>query len=94
MSADERPTQLVEFIALGHVNPASSSQVLGYTIINVILLPIFTIVDGRRRGIWRPWLFFVSSLFTNCVSAFAFYFATIERRRRHQLATSPAESAV
>jgi hypothetical protein len=83
-----------EFIALGYANPASSSQVLDYTIINVILLPIFTIIDGRRRGIRRPWLFFVSSLFTSCVFAFAIYFATTERQRRHQLAVSPAESAV
>jgi hypothetical protein len=82
-----------EFIALGYANPASSSQVLDYTIINVILLPLFTIVDGRRRGIRRPWLFFVSSFFTSCVFAFAFYFATIERQRRHKLATSPAEAA-
>ena len=55
-----------------------------YTIINVILLPLFTIVDGRRRGIRRPWIFFVSSLFTSCAFAYAFYFATIERQRRHQ----------
>lgn len=73
-----------EFIMLGYANPASSSQVIDYTIINVILLPIFTIVDGRRRAIRRPWLFFVASLFTSCVFAFAFYFATIERQRRHQ----------
>jgi len=82
-----------EFIMLGYANPASSSQVLDYTIINVTLLPIFTIVDGRRRGINRPWLFFVSSLFTSCVFAFAFYFATIERQRRHQQAGAPVESA-
>jgi hypothetical protein len=81
-----------EFIALGYANPASSSQVLDYTIINVILLPLFTIVDGYRRGIRRPWLFFVSSLFTSCVFAFAFYFATIERQRRHERTASPAES--
>jgi hypothetical protein len=83
-----------EFIALGYANPASSSQVLDYTVINVILLPLFTIVDGYRRGIRRPWLFFVSSLFTSCVFAFAFYFATIERQRRHKLATSPTEFVV
>jgi hypothetical protein len=81
-----------EFIAMGYANWASSSQVADYTIINVILLPIFTIVDGRRRGIRQPWLFFVSSLFTSCVFAFAFYFATIERQRRHELAAAPAES--
>lgn len=81
-----------EFIALGYANPASSSQVLDYTIINVILLPLFTIVDGLRRGIRRPWLFFVSSLFTSCVFAFAFYFATVERQRRHQLVEAPVNS--
>jgi hypothetical protein len=81
-----------EFIRMGYANYSSSSQVLDYTIINVILLPLFTIVDGYRRGIRRSWLFFVSSLFTSCVFAFAFYFATIERQRRQELATSPAES--
>ena len=80
-----------EFIALGYANPASSSQVLDYTIINVILLPLFTIVDGRRRGIRWPVLYLITSFFTSCVFAFAFYFATIERQRRQQLAQTPAE---
>jgi hypothetical protein len=83
-----------EFIEMGYANYASSSQVADYTIINVILLPLFTIVDGRRRGIRHAWLFFVSSLFTSCVFAFAFYFATIERQRRHQLATVEVNSGV
>lgn len=81
-----------EFIAMGYANWASSSQVADYTIINVILLPLFTIVDGRRRGIRLPVLFLVTSFFTSCVFAFAFYFATIERQRRQQLAKAPAES--
>ena len=70
---------------MGYANYASSSQVADYTIINVILLPLFTIVDGRRRGIRHPWLYLVSSFFTSCAFAFAFYFATIERQRRHKL---------
>ena len=52
-------------------------------IANVILLPLFTIVDGYRRGLRRPWLFFRSSFFTSFAFPFAFYFATIERQRRH-----------
>jgi len=32
----------------------------------------------------RPWLFFVSSLFTSFTFGFAFYFATLERQRRHE----------
>ncbi|HEY0229334.1 MAG TPA: DUF2834 domain-containing protein, partial [Mycobacterium sp.] len=51
---------------------------------NVVLLPIFTIADGYRRGLRRPWLYFVSSLFTSFTFGFAFYFATMERQRRHE----------
>ena len=74
-----------QFIAMGYANWASSSQVADYTIINVILLPLFTIVDGRRRGIRWPVLYLVTSFFTSCAFAFAFYFATIERQRRRKL---------
>jgi hypothetical protein len=74
-----------QFISLGYANPAASSASADYTIVNVLLLPLFTIIDGRRRNIRRPWLFFVSSLFTSCAFAYAFYFATIERQRRHKL---------
>ena len=78
-----------QYIKLMFVNPAASSAGQDYTIGNVILLPLMTIVDGRRRGIARPWLFFVSSLFTSFAFAWAFYLATVERQRRHQ-AEQPA----
>ena len=78
------PGSWQEFIALGYTNPAASSASADYTIANVILLPLFTIADGLRRGIRHPWLFFVSSLFTSFAFAFAFYFATVERQHRHQ----------
>lgn len=71
-------------------NPAASSASQDYTIANVILLPIFTIVDGYRRGLRHPWLYFVSSLFTSFAFAFAFYFATMERQRRHAQVTGEA----
>lgn len=73
-----------QYIRLMFVNPAASSAGQDYTIGNVILLPLFTIVDGRRRGIARPWLYFVASLFTSFAFAWAFYLATVERQRRHQ----------
>jgi hypothetical protein len=75
-----------EYIRLMFTNPAASSASQDYTIANVILLPLFTIVDGNRRGLRRPWLYFVSSLFTSFAFAFAFYFATMERQRRHEQA--------
>jgi hypothetical protein len=80
------PGSWADYIRLMFTNPAASSASQDYTIINVVLLPLFTIVDGRRRGIRHPWLYFVSSLFTSCAFAFAFYFATMERQRRRQQA--------
>ncbi|MCF6385540.1 DUF2834 domain-containing protein [Mycobacterium sp. MBM] len=78
------PGSWQQFVMLGYANPAAASASQDYTIINVILLPLFTIVDGHRRGIKRPWLFFVSSLFTSCAFAYAFYFATVDRVHRQQ----------
>ena len=80
------PGSWQQFIVLGYANPAAASASQDYTIINVILLPLFTIVDGYRRGIKRPWLYFVASLFTSCAFAYAFYFATLDRVHRQQKA--------
>ena len=78
-----------QYLRLMYANPAAGSAGQDYTIGNVVLLPLMTIVDGRRRGIHRPWLFFVSSLFTSFAFAWAFYLATVERQRR--LAAAPEE---
>jgi hypothetical protein len=71
-----------QYIKLMFANPAASSASQDYTIGNVILLPLLTIVEGRRRGIVRPWLFFISTLFTSFAFGWAFYLATVERQRR------------
>jgi hypothetical protein len=81
-----------EFIQLGYANPAASSASEDYTIMSVILLPLFTIVDGRRRDIRRPWLFVLLILFTSSAFPWAFYLATVERQRR-VVAGSPSEPA-
>ncbi|MCV7198898.1 DUF2834 domain-containing protein [Mycobacterium angelicum] len=78
------PGSWSDYIRLMFTNPAAGSASQDYTIANVILLPLFSIVDGYRRGLRRPWLYFVSSLFTSFAFAFAFYFATIERQHRHE----------
>src|ERR1700733_7231770 len=70
--------------------PACGSGNQDYMIANVILMPVFTIIDGYRRGLRRPWLFFLSSFFTSFAFPFAFYFATIERQRRHAQSSSAA----
>ena len=63
-------------------NPAAGSAAIDFSIANVLLLPLITIVDGRRRGINKPWLFFVVTLFASFSFGWAFYAATVERQRR------------
>jgi hypothetical protein len=46
------------------------------------VLPLITIVGGRRLGVRKPWLFFVVTLFASFSFGWAFYAATAERRRR------------
>ena len=71
-----------QYIELMFANPAAASAGQDYTIGNVILLPLMTIIGGRRLGIARPWMFFVSTLFTSFAFGWAFYLATVERQRR------------
>jgi hypothetical protein len=61
--------------------------------VNVVLLPLWTIVDGRRRGIRSPWIYFVMSLFTSLAFAMAFYLAIVERQERVRARTAAAPGA-
>jgi Terpene cyclase DEP1 len=76
------PGSYADYIRSMFVNPAASSAGQDYLFANAILLPLWTIVDGRRRGVRHPWLYFVASDFTSFTFAWAFYLATIERQRR------------
>ena len=82
-----------QYIDLMFANPAASSAGQDYTIGNVVLLPLMTIIDGRRRGIVRPWLYFVATLFTSFAFGWAFYLATVERQRRLGSAVGDADHA-
>jgi hypothetical protein len=64
-------------------NWASDSAAQDYIMVNLVLLPLWTIVDGRRRGLRSPWIFFVMSLFTSLAFAMAFYLAFVERQIRY-----------
>ena len=74
-------------------NWAADSAAQDYIIVNVVLLPLWTIVDGRRRGLRAPWIFFVISLFTSLAFAMAFYLAVVERQERLARRTSAAGAA-
>ncbi len=71
-------------------NWAADSAAQDYIIANVVLFPLWTIVDGRRRGIRVPWGFFVISLFTSFAFAMAAYLAVVERQVRYSRAFPPA----
>ncbi len=63
-------------------NWASDSAAQDYIMVNLVLLPLWTIVDGRRRGLRSPWIFFVMSLFTSLAFSMAMYLAFVERQIR------------
>lgn len=77
------PGSWMDFIAKIFDNPAAASAGQDYIWINVVILPLFTIVDGYRRGLRRPWLFFVATLFTSCTFGLCLYLYVAERTRRH-----------
>lgn len=79
-----------EFIQLGYANPAAASASQDYTIMSLILLPLFVVVDGRRRGIRRAWMYLLLILFTSSAFPWAFYLATVERQRRTAKVAEPA----
>jgi hypothetical protein len=70
-------------------NWAADSAAQDYIMVNLVLLPLWTIVDGRRRGLRAPWIFFVMSLFTSLAFSMAFYLAFVERQIRDN--REPAE---
>ena len=59
---------------------AASSASQDYTIMSLLLFPIWSIVDGRRRGIKHPWLFCGFILFASSAFAWAAYLASRLRR--------------
>ncbi len=73
----------VNYVKALFSNWASDSAAQDYTMVNLVLLPLWTIVDGRRRGLRTPWIFFVMSLFTSLAFSMAFYLAFVERQIRY-----------
>jgi hypothetical protein len=66
------------------VNPASASGGQDLIFANVILFPLWTIVDGRRRKMPHAWWYFPMSVFTSFAFAMALFLAVQERHlRRH-----------
>lgn len=71
------------FTSMLFANPAAGSVGQDMIITNVLLFPLWTIVDGPRRGLRHCWLYFVISLFTSFSCAMALYLAAQERQVRY-----------
>ena len=64
-------------------NWAADSAAQDYVIVNLVLLPLWTIVEGGRRGVRWAWIFFVMSLFTSLAFSAALFLAFMERQLRY-----------
>ena len=74
-------------------NWAADSAAQDYVIVNLVLLPLWTIVEGGRRGVRWAWIFFVMSLFTSLAFAMALFLAFMERQLRYNRSLAAADSA-
>jgi hypothetical protein len=81
--ANPHTSSYVDYVKSLFSNWASDSAAQDYTIVNIVLLPMGTIVDGRRRDLRIPWIFFVTSLFTSLAFSMALYLAFVERQVRY-----------
>jgi len=72
----------VHFIKLLFTNPAAASGGQDLIVTNVVLFPLWTMIDGPRRGLRRTWIYFTLSLFTSFGFAMGLYLAAQERQLR------------
>jgi Terpene cyclase DEP1 len=80
------------YIKMLFTNWAADSAAQDYTIVNLVLMPLWTIVEGRRRGLRIAWIFFVMSLFTSLAFSVAMFLAFMERQFRYNRAEPAAPS--
>ncbi|MDB5977624.1 MAG: hypothetical protein JWR07_4384 [Nevskia sp.] len=72
----------IHYTKMLFTNPAAGSGAQDLLTANVFLFPLWTIIDGPRRGMKQTWLYFVISLFTSFGFAMGLYLAAQERQVR------------
>lgn len=72
----------VHFTKMLFTNPAACSGGQDLIITNAILFPLWTMVDGPRRGLKHAWIYFTMSLVTSFGFAMGLYLAAQERQVR------------
>jgi hypothetical protein len=70
------------FTTMLFTNPAASSVGQDIIVTNAILFPLWTMIDGPRRGLRETWIYFTMSLVTSFGFAMGLYLAAQERQVR------------
>ncbi|HXJ36766.1 MAG TPA: DUF2834 domain-containing protein [Candidatus Eisenbacteria bacterium] len=76
----------VHFTKMLFTNPAAGSGGQDLIITNAILFPLWTMIDGPRRGLKGTWIYFTMSLFTSFGFSMGLYLAAQERQVRWNVA--------
>jgi hypothetical protein len=72
----------VHYTTMLFTNPAAASGGQDLIVTNVFLFPLWTMIDGPRRGLRATWIYFTMSLFTSFGFAMGLYLAAQERQVR------------
>jgi hypothetical protein len=72
----------MHFTKMLFATPAGGSGAQDLIVTNVFLLPLWTMIDGPRRGLRGTWIYFTMSLFTSFGFAMGLYLAAQERQVR------------
>lgn len=80
--ADPEKAGWIDYTRNLFTNPAAGSGSQDLITANVFLFPLWTIIDGPRRGMKQCWIYFVLSLFTSFGFAMGLYLAAQERQLR------------
>ncbi len=78
----------VHFTKMLFTNPAAGSGAQDLIVTNALLFPLWTIIDGSRRGLRGTWIYFTISLFTSFGFAMGLYLAMQERQVRWTASTN------
>jgi len=72
----------VHFTKMLFTNPAGGSIAQDVIVTNAILFPLWTMIDGPRRGLRGTWIYFTMSLVTSFGFAMGLHLAAQERQVR------------
>jgi hypothetical protein len=82
MQAYPAEASWMHFTRMLFSNPACGSIGQDAIVTNLLLFPLWTMVDGPRRGLRHTWIYFTMSLFTSFGFAMGLYLAAQERQVR------------